>query len=407
MKSYDVLSNLQNVTPYFQPIINADQLSVIGYEVLGRVNKDGNTINLGPFFHDPNIPIESKNIVDNYLQRQALEYTSNLGNYPKLFFNRNPNALLLDEGEKLYSMLLEFSDRGFPLHHIVLEITEHDYNGNISEIKKVLTKFTDIGVQIAIDDVGTGANNLDRIAILEPSILKVDINSIKEGEISPSYDGIIYSLSLLARKIGASLLFEGIEDYFQFNYAWKNGGRFYQGYKIGYPDKLPSEQFTKSKFEKKLLSFIEEQKQALFDQHYLSVTLNNRVKTLIESTANNSDFNHRLLEIANELTDLSMRLYICDSSGYQKTANIVKSSTNSWTLDPDYKNKNWSWRPYFLEGITRMTIEQKGILSDVYNDVETNQPMRTFSYPLEESYYLFIDIPLSFLNVDSSLPKIG
>jgi hypothetical protein len=59
--------------------------------------------------------------------------------------------------------------------------------------------------------------------------------------------------------------------------------------------------------------------------------------------------------------------------------------------------KNWSWRPYFLENIIKMRNERKGILSDLYSDIETGETIRTFSFPISSIDYLFIDISYQYL----------
>lgn len=50
MDALEILSDLENVFPYFQPIFNADEQRVIAYEVLGRYLSKGKAISLGPFF---------------------------------------------------------------------------------------------------------------------------------------------------------------------------------------------------------------------------------------------------------------------------------------------------------------------------------------------------------------------
>lgn len=59
-----------------------------------------------------------------------------------------------------------------------------------------------------------------------------------------------------------------------------------------------------------------------------------------------------------ELTDVAFRMYVCDEDGFQKSANIIKYD-NDWIIQPEYANKNWSWRPYFLENIIKMRNEKK------------------------------------------------
>lgn len=45
----------------------------------------------------------------------------------------------------------------------------------------------------------------------------------------------------------------------------------------------------------------------------------------------------------------------------------------------------------------KMRINKKGILSDLYTDIETGETIRTFSFPLNASDYLFVDLSYEYL----------
>ncbi|WP_425388965.1 EAL-associated domain-containing protein [Domibacillus iocasae] len=44
-----------------------------------------------------------------------------------------------------------------------------------------------------------------------------------------------------------------------------------------------------------------------------------------------------------------------------------------------------------MHNIAKMKTDKKSILSEVYQDLETNVRIRTFSYPIQSSY-LFLDL---------------
>ncbi|GAK11025.1 hypothetical protein JCM19039_695 [Geomicrobium sp. JCM 19039] len=44
-----------------------------------------------------------------------------------------------------------------------------------------------------------------------------------------------------------------------------------------------------------------------------------------------------------------------------------------------------------------MNVSGKGVLSDLYKDLTTTDHIRTFSYPMNEQLYVFMDIGFSFL----------
>ena len=97
------------------------------------------------------------------------------------------------------------------------------------------------------------------------------------------------------------------------------------------------------------------------------------------------------------LDGMAFRMYICNEDGIQKSPNYVKKA-DGWELQPEHRDKNWSWRPYFLENILKMSEDKKGILSDRYNDIETGATIRTFCLPVESGDYLFIDLESVYLN---------
>lgn len=102
------------------------------------------------------------------------------------------------------------------------------------------------------------------------------------------------------------------------------------------------------------------------------------------------------MKLAEELSEYSFRLYICDEEGFQTSPNIVRTDSH-WEVEEDAINKNWSWRPYFLKTIIKMRNDQSGVFSDIYSDIQTGEMIRTFSVPINENEYMFIDISYDYL----------
>lgn len=50
MDALDILTHIDQVVPHYQPIFSADEQCIVGYEVLGRFQQDGEVISLGAFF---------------------------------------------------------------------------------------------------------------------------------------------------------------------------------------------------------------------------------------------------------------------------------------------------------------------------------------------------------------------
>ena len=396
MDALDILSDLDNVIPFFQPIFSADEQSVIAYEVLGRYISEGNIISLGPFFQDDQIPDEYKFEVDLLLVKKALEKAIGLADDISIFLNRNAELLMYGHGEPFLQELISFEKKGLNLKRIVLEVSDRNYLGEIDQFDHLLQYYRTYGIKIAIASVDNKTNYLERVGQLGPDILKINLQALKSNATGVNFNDVLFTLSLLARKIGATLLFENIEMSYQLQFAWKNGGRFYQGFYL-YP---PSAEFIQSdllkhRLKEKFHDFISYEKRKLVAVYTSAEFFQTKIQEVIMKNKKTS-YDDLFQALVREMDQIAFRMYVCDEDGFQKSANIYKGQ-NGWETQLEYMDKNWSWRPYFLENIIKMRNERRGILSDLYSDIETGETIRTFSYPMNGNEYLFIDITYQYL----------
>ncbi|MDQ6596783.1 EAL domain-containing protein [Bacillus salipaludis] len=396
MDALDILADLENVIPFFQPIFSAEEHSVVAYEVLGRYKSEGNIISLGPFFQDDQIPDEYKFEVDQIVVSKALEKALNLDDHVKIFLNRNADLLMYGHGEPFLQELLEFEKRGIRLSRIVLEISEQNYTGDFDQLDHLLQYYRTYGIQIAIARIDSAKNYFQRIGEIEPDILKVNLEALKSTSTGTNFNDVLFTLSLLARKIGATLLFENIEMSYQLQFAWKNGGRYYQGYYLHPPEaEFIQGDMLKERLKEKFHDFISYEKRKLEAVYTTAEFFQIKVQEIVIKNRKTS-YEDLFQALIKELDQIAFRMYVCDEDGFQKSVNIFKEK-NDWITQAQYLNKNWSWRPYFLENIIKMRNERKGILSDLYSDIETGETIRTFSFPMNGEEYLFIDISYQYL----------
>lgn len=397
MDALDILTDLDNVTPFFQPIFSADEHRVIGYEVLGRYLSNHQPISLGPFFNDEQIPDEYKFEVDQILLRKSLEQAIHIEEPINIFFNRTADLLMYDHGEPLLNELLEFEKQGFSLTRIVLDISEHHYKGDFDQFDHLLEYYRTYGIKIAIADFDSDSNYLDRIGKLEPDILKINLMALKAtSTIGTAFNDVLFSVSLLARKIGATLLFENIEMEHQLQFAWKNGGRYYQGFYLAKPaPQFIDSEILKDRLKEKFHDFITYEKKKLESFYATAELFQTKIQDIVVKNKK-ADYDDLFELLTKQMDHVAFRMYVCDEDGFQKSVNIFRTN-EGWTKQQEYQHKNWSWRPYFLENIIKMRNERKGLLSDLYTDIETGETIRTFSYPINSNDFLFIDLSYQFL----------
>ncbi len=155
MDALEILTNIEKVIPYFQPIFSADEHKIIGYEVLGRIeNQDGSISSLGPFFLDEETPDEFKIEVDNVITKMALDKFISQNREELVFINRDARLLMLDHGESFLELLQEYESKGLELNRIVLELSENAFLGDFDQLVHLLLYYKTYGIKVAIDNVG-------------------------------------------------------------------------------------------------------------------------------------------------------------------------------------------------------------------------------------------------------------
>lgn len=398
MDALDVVMNRENVLPYFQPIISADEHLIVGYEALARIKTNDGVKSLGWFFRDKSIPEEYRQEIDDHVQTLALEKLLLAKSKPFLFLNVDISIMAEDSDELFIRKFERYRAKGISPDQIVLEFKEQDIVGKVSQYRHFIAYIQSLGFRVAVDEVGKNTSNLEHIVQLKPDILKIDLSFLEGDAFLQLYRDVLYSITMLSRKIGATLLFQGINEFGQLNYAWRNGGRYYQGYYLGGPkEQIMDEEISKFSLKKAFQHFINFERKKIKAQYELTEKLEQKLKTILKTMKMNEDFDQMVLEVAEQCAEFTFRVYICDKDGYQQSANAIKNQNGDWIIEKEGRNKNWSWRPYFLENIVRMNFERKGILSDLYTDIERDEIIRTYSYPIDENYFIFIDIPYHYL----------
>jgi PAS domain S-box-containing protein/diguanylate cyclase (GGDEF)-like protein len=92
---------------------------------------------------------------------------------------------------------------------LVIEIAEHDIMD--SSIHSVVSRLTDMGVSIGVDNFGTGYSSLVQLRRLPISEIKIDPSFVTELASSPESRAIAHSIVELAHNVGVPVVADGIE----------------------------------------------------------------------------------------------------------------------------------------------------------------------------------------------------
>lgn len=215
------------------------------------------------------------------------------------------------------------------LKRIVLEISEGNYKGDFAQLDHLLQYYRTYGIKVAIAGIDNDTNYFERIGKLNPEIIKINLQALKSNATASSFTDVLFSLSLLARKIGATLLFENIEMSYQLQFAWKNGGRYYQGFYLHppAPDFIERE-LLKERLKGKFHEFIAYEKRKLEAIYSAAAYFQNKVQDILVKNKK-ANYEELFTSLAKEMDGIAFRMYVCDEDGFQKSSNILKGE-NGW-----------------------------------------------------------------------------
>lgn len=157
----------------------------------------------------------------------ALQDLDSLPSTCRLTVNISPNII---ERPELASMLEPIDGS-----RLVLEITEHMEPEDFERTRRHLNPFRCRGVQVAMDDAGSGFSGLSRLIELAPDIIKLDRVIIEGIDLDPVRRSLATAIVAFARDVGAIVVAEGVETTDQLDAVERLGIEQVQGYLVGRP----------------------------------------------------------------------------------------------------------------------------------------------------------------------------
>jgi PAS domain S-box-containing protein len=100
----------------------------------------------------------------------------------------------------------------FPLHRLVLEITESALVGNTEHAARIATELKEQGSRIALDDFGTGYSSLRHLQLLPFDELKIDASFVRSMTHTRESRKIAAAIVGLGNSLSLTTVAEGVED---------------------------------------------------------------------------------------------------------------------------------------------------------------------------------------------------
>lgn len=216
---------------YFQPIVSVRRKMVAGVEALVRavLPGDGSVISPKQLFEAASRE-QLLNALDHAARLNALRtFAARSFDDQLLFLNIDLDAIT-SEG-RMDELLRAVQALAIPPQSIAMELVENQFD-DTARLNQVISRVREHGMLVAVDDVGAGHSNLERISLIRPDILKIDRSLCSKLGADHCTEEVFSALVNLGRRIGALVVAEGIETRQQAMVALERGADLLQGFHV-------------------------------------------------------------------------------------------------------------------------------------------------------------------------------
>ncbi len=214
---------------HFQPIYNLNNGSLKALELLIRVDSKKYGLLLPQQFLKQ---ANSYGLLTSLTQvciKMVAKYYAIL---PDVIININLPPYMLKSPRLLNNFIHLFEQEELPPKKFCIEITE-DSDISIQAFLPAIKKLKEYGFLIAMDDFGTGYSSLDRLSILSVDTIKIDRSLLLSA--SSGNTAILEWAISLAKRLGASVVVEGVETVEQLSLVKLLGADAVQGFLYSKP----------------------------------------------------------------------------------------------------------------------------------------------------------------------------
>jgi len=214
----------------FQPIVDLKTGEISAYEALMRPLLDN--------FKNPTeiLAVATAQSKLAQLERMIImmafqtidEHSQAIGER-KIFINSIPSQMMNEEDN-----LIVETRYAQHFKRVVIEVTEEE-SRNAENLSKKISYIRNNGIQIALDDFGSGYSNEMRVLSLLPDIIKIDMEMIQGIHNNVDKQNLVANLVQFCHNKGVKVVAEGIETSVDLVTVIEMGVDYAQGFYLGRP----------------------------------------------------------------------------------------------------------------------------------------------------------------------------
>ena len=223
----------------YQPIHDARTREIYAAEALLRQRRESGEIREATIIHEaaeegPRCDLFH---LDSMLVKTAMVDAARWPEHIRLNVNLSPREF--QEGKNVLKRLTELiTSCGIATHRINLEITETSYIEKPEETMEVLEELKKLGLQLWLDDFGTGFSSITHLQHFPLDGLKIPGAFVRDLESDPRCRAIVRALISLSKELGLRVIAEEIENEAQLDFLLEHDCELIQGFLFSRPMEL-------------------------------------------------------------------------------------------------------------------------------------------------------------------------
>jgi sensor c-di-GMP phosphodiesterase-like protein len=232
--------------PYYQPIVDCRDGTVIGAEALARWLPSGGAM-MPP---DQFLPYAEEHgfigpITDQIVERVLADLVRFGWQNTDHFLSINAIAEQITDSPFCSRLVELLAEKDLPSRNLCVEITERHQFADLERGRIALRRLVDAGIKVELDDAGTGFGGFAYVQELPFSTLKIDkmfIDTLRKERADPKRD-VLHAIIEFATVAGLEMIAEGVETNEQVAQLEAAGVYAIQGFVYARP--MPAEEFVR------------------------------------------------------------------------------------------------------------------------------------------------------------------
>ncbi|HVL81619.1 MAG TPA: diguanylate cyclase [Actinomycetota bacterium] len=223
----------RQLVPLYQPIVELGTGGVIGYESFCRLHPDvGSAPTMTLFRAAGTMGLVPD--LDRVCRSVSLAAVADIPPSCLLFLNVSP-AVLEDPSFRVDELVGPVLEAGLTTRRVVIEVTEQERSPTSEMLARNLRLCREAGFEVALDDLGSGGADLELLARLPFTYVKVDMAFVHGATGDASRRRLLQGIRLLVGQTGARAIAEGVESPEDLQMVQSMGFWGAQGFLLGSP----------------------------------------------------------------------------------------------------------------------------------------------------------------------------